>query len=188
MRRSSRTRFVAVTSAAFLAVALLDFFTGQELALSALYLIPVALTAWWSSRRAMIALSVASGLTAFLVDKLDGNAFSSLVIQALNGFTCFAVCAAIGCTICRLKRAIAERDNMNQGLRLALGKLHESCVEIRKLQSGLQTVCACTKRIKVGDEWMTPEEFLSSQLHMKLAHNLSVEIYQEIANELAQVA
>ncbi len=58
-----------------------------------------------------------------------------------------------------------------------------STVQIRKLQSGLQTVCAWTKQIKVGEKWMTPEEFLRSQLHLDLTHGISPQAFREMAQD-----
>ena len=34
-------------------------------------------------------------------------------------------------------------------------------------------VCAWTKQIKVGDAWLTPDEFLSQRLGMRLTHGIS---------------
>lgn len=72
---------------------------------------------------------------------------------------------------------------MNERLCDALDKLQESTAEIRALQSGLQTVCAWTKQIKVGEEWMSPEDFLKTQLHLRLTHGISPEAFSEIRKQ-----
>jgi hypothetical protein len=84
----------------------------------------------------------------------------------------------------RLKRTLEERSRANQDLQKALEDLKSSTEEIRKLQNGLQVVCAWTKRIKVGEQWMTPDEFLSTQLHLKLSHGMSPEASIEFEKEL----
>jgi hypothetical protein len=77
---------------------------------------------------------------------------------------------------------------MNLDLQQALDELKRSTEEIRKLQNGLQVVCAWTKQIKVGDQWMTPDEFLSSQLHLKISHGMSPAATREFEDELKRRA
>jgi hypothetical protein len=40
-------------------------------------------------------------------------------------------------------------------------------------------VCAWTKKIKAGERWMTPDEFLESQLQLKISHGMSPEASRE---------
>ena len=162
----------------------LDYATGQELVFSCAYLIPVSLTAWWFKRHWMIIMSVASGFTAFIVDELDGAEYSHPGIGYWNGFTCFVISIITGLVLTRLKQTLADRTKAIDELREALEKLEASTVEIRKLQSGLQTVCAWTKQIKVGEKWMSPDEFLSTQLHLTLSHGISPEGVEELNKEL----
>jgi hypothetical protein len=169
-------------------MAALDYFTGQELVFSCAYLIPVGITAWWSSRRWMIAMAIASGVTAWLVDIFDGYEYSHPGIEYWNASTCFLIALVTGLILSRLKRTLEEKEQAIAALRLVLQNLEASTLEIRKLQSGLQTVCAWTKRIKVGEEWMTPDEFLSSQLHLNLTHGISPDAYREIAGNLPHAA
>lgn len=164
-------------------MAALDYVTGQELVFSCAYLVPVGLTAWWFSQRWTIILSLLSGLAAFAVDEWDGYAYSHAGIQYWNAFTCSCISLLAGLILVRLKRSLLEREEMNRKLRDALDKLQSSTAEIRKLQSGLQTVCAWTKRIKVGEEWMTPDEFLTKQLHLNLTHSISPEAYKEMGKD-----
>ncbi len=166
-------------------MAWLDYRTGQELVFSCAYLIPVALTAWCFSRRWMIAMSLASGVIAFVVDELDGYEYSNPAIDYWNAFTCFVISIVTGFILSRLRQTLTEKQQTNEELRIALEKLEASTEEIRKLQSGLQTVCAWTKRIKVGEEWMTPDEFLSTQLHLQLSHGISPEAYDEMRREMS---
>jgi hypothetical protein len=71
-------------------------------------------------------------------------------------------------------------------LQKALDELKQSTEEIRKLQNGLQVVCAWTKQIRVGDKWMTPDEFLSTQLHLKITHGMSPAASREFGDKLRQ--
>jgi hypothetical protein len=167
-----------------LLMAWLDYATGQELVFSGAYLIPVSLTAWWFGRRWMVAMAIVCGLTAFVVDRLDGYEYANPGIDYWNAFTCFVISMVTGLILARLRQTLLERKQANEELQSALTKLEASTLEIRKLQGGLQTICAWTKRIKVGDEWMTPDEFLSTQLHIKLSHGISPEAYEDMMHKL----
>ena len=121
---------------------------------------------------------------SLLVDSLSGHSYSHLAFQYWNSFTCLAISLVTGLLLCRLKHTLVERERMNGELQRAVEEQKRATEEIRKLQNGLQVVCAWTKRIKVGDQWMTPEEFLSTQLHLKLTHGMSPEASREFEEEL----
>ena len=164
--------------ASVLALALmvcLDYATGPELFFSAAYLLPVAICAWRFGFRAILCMALAGGLATFAVDWIDGYSFSHWAIHYWNSVTCFVISLLVGVMLRRLKLAMAERDKSNMELRKALSELEKSTAEIRKLQGGLQVVCAWTKQIQVNGKWMTPDEFLTTQLNLKLTHGISPE-------------
>lgn len=173
--RSHHWKMGVLSVISLLAMAYVDYVTGQELVFSAAYLLPVALCAWYFGRREVWSMSIASGLASWVVDEFDGYDYSHFMIQYWNGFACLLVSLATGLMLHRLKCTLEERKQMNIDLRKALDELKQSTEEIKKLQDGLQVVCAWTKRIKVGDQWMTPDEFLSKQLHLKISHGMSPE-------------
>jgi len=181
----------AMAMAIFLSLtlmAMLDYVTGQELVFSCAYLLPVCLTAWWFGRPPTVAMAVISGVVALLVDEFDGYDYSNHAIEYWNAFACFLISLVAGLVLHRLKETLIGRKLANEELRIALAKLEASTAEIRKLQSGLQIVCAWTKRIKVDDQWVTPEEFLSNQLHLHLSHGISPEAYGAFESEPAEPA
>lgn len=163
-----------------------DYVTGYELVFSAAYLIPVSICAWYFGRRTVWLMAIASGLASWLVDM--GHSYSHFMIQYWNGTMCFLVSLGTGLLLYRLKLTLAERKQMNTDLQKALEELRQSTEEIRKLQNGLQVVCAWTKRIKVGEQWMTPDEFLTTQLHLQISHGMSPEAGHELEQELKREA
>jgi hypothetical protein len=171
--QSLRWTMAPVTAVSFLVMSYVDSITGYDFVFSAAYLIPTFLCAWFFGRRTIWLTSVASGLSSWLMD--SGHHYSHSLIQYLNGFTCFLISLITGLLLHRLKSILQERKQMNIDLRKALEELERSTDEIRILQNGLQVVCAWTKQIKVGERWMAPEEFLVSQLHLKLTHGMSPE-------------
>ena len=185
---SSRWKMAVVSIASLLVMAYIDYVTGNEIVFSAAYLIPVSLCAWYFGRRAVWLMSTASAIAAWLVDMLSGHAYSHYAFQFWNSFTCFVISLVTGLLLLRLKHTLKEREQMNSNLKNALEELKRSTEEIRKLQNGLQVVCAWTHRIKVGEQWMAPDEFLSTQLHMKLSHGMSPEAIREFEAEIKRMA
>jgi len=175
-----------------LLMAILDYITGYELVFSAAYLLPVGICGWYFSRRAVLAMAFAGGVATWIVDWISGNPYSHFLFSYWNSFVCFLISAITGLVLHRLRVTVLEREAANERLRRALEDLERSTREIRKLQEGLQVICAWTKRIKVDDQWMTPDEFLCKRLHLKLTHGISPEgervFYGDIAaRELVQV-
>ena len=162
----------------------IDYITGYELVFSAAYLIPVSLCAWYFGRRAVWLMSFASGFASWFVDLLSKRSYSHSMIQYWNGFMCFLVSLITGLLLHRLKQIFKEREKMNDDLQNTLEELKRSTEEIRKLQNGLQVVCAWTNRIKVGEQWMTPDEFLTTQLHLKISHGMSPEASREFEQDI----
>jgi K+-sensing histidine kinase KdpD len=181
---SLQWKMAVISIVSLLVMAYVDYATGYELIFSAAYLVPVSLCAWYFGRRSIWLMSIASGLASWLVDILSGHFYTYSMVRYWNAFTCFFICVVTGLLLHRLKRTLEERTRTNRDLQKALEDLKNSTEEIRKLQNGLQVVCAWTKRIKVGDQWMTPDEFLSTQLHLKLSHGMSPEASREFEKEL----
>ena len=187
--RKSNHGIIAVLSIiSLLVMAYVDYITGNEIVFSAAYLFPVALCAWYLERRAFWLMSIASGLASWFVDSLSSHAYSNFMFQYWNSFTCFLISIITGLLLHRLQQTLSEREQMNHDLQQALEELKLSMQEIIKLQNGLQVVCAWTQRIKVGDQWMTADEFLSTQLHLKLSHGMSPEARREFEQEIQRVA
>lgn len=182
---SFQWKMAVLSILSLLAMAYIDHLTGHELIFSAAYLIPVAVCAWYFGRTAVVLMSLAGGVATWLMDWLAGKPYSHFMIHYWNSFTCLAVCLITGLILHRLKRVLSERTQANDELRRALEELERSTQEIRKLQNGLQVVCAWTKQIKVGDQWMTPDEFLSTQLHLKISHGISPEALRAVEADLA---
>lgn len=169
----------------FVALVMLDYATGHELVFSAAYLIPVSLVAWYCGRPAIWIMSFASAVITLAMDHVEGHSYSHLMFHYWKSFSCFVISMTTGTLLHRLRETLRERKRANEDLQKALTDLQASTAEIRQLQNGLQVVCAWTKQIKVGEEWMSPDEFLMSRLHINLTHGISPEAYQEVSKQWA---
>lgn len=174
---------VAASIVCLVAMAYIDYITGNELIFSAAYLLPVALCAWYLGRGATWLMSAAGGATSWYVDRASGHLYANGAVQYWNAFVCFLICIVCGLLLLKLRSLMSERARTNRELRRSLEELARSTEEIRKLQDGLQVVCAWTKQIKVGDTWMTADEFLTDRLHLKLTHGISPQGAREFEKE-----
>lgn len=181
---TARWQNMAALSAVILAaLVMIDYATGHELVFSAAYLIPVSLAAWYCGRPAIWLLSVASAIITLAMDHVEGHSYSHIFYHYWKSFSCLVISLTTGFLLERLKNTLGERKRANDELQKALKDLQSSTEEIRQLQNGLQVVCAWTKKIKVGEQWMSPDEFLSSQLHLNLTHGISPEAYKEVSKQ-----
>jgi len=179
-------RIAAAVGISLVLVCYLDYLTGYELTISLFYLIPMLLCGWNYGRFVILGTALLIGTGYWVTDKLSGHIYSHESFRIWNSFNRFAVLLIIGLVTHRLRLVLREKERMNEDLKKSLEDLSRSTEEIRKLQSGLQTVCAWTKRIKVGENWVTPEEFLKDQLHLKLTHTISPEASQSFINKLKE--
>jgi glucose-6-phosphate-specific signal transduction histidine kinase len=170
---SLRRQMLIVSIISLIVMAYVDYATGYELVFSAAYLLPVSLCAWYLGKQEVWLMSAAAGVTSWLMD--SGHVYEHRSIQFVNSFVCFLISILCGLLLLHLRRVQVEREKTNRDLRLSLEELVRSTEEIRKLQDGLQVMCAWTKQVKVGEKRMTAEEFLTTRLHLKLSHGISPE-------------
>ena len=77
--------FWAMAGLAFIvAVGIVDFLTGYEIAFSLFYLIPISLVTWFAGRRLGIMAAIASALTWYITDIASGRPYSHPAIPFWN--------------------------------------------------------------------------------------------------------
>lgn len=173
--------------ASFALTAYLDLATDYEFLLAAAYLVPLAFCAWHFGRTAVISMAAACGLAVFFGDPVATKPLAEPVERYGNGLLCLAIYLMIGLIVIKLRKALVRQKEANEELERALEELRRATEEMRRLQDTSQVICAWTKQIKVGDDWMTPEEFLSTRLHIKLSHGISPEALREIERSVGEV-
>ena len=166
------------------AVSSIDFVTGYELLFFVFYFIPVGLCGWHLGRLATLGMALLSGTCWLFVDLLSDHDYVHEVNRYLSSFTCFLAFAIIGFVLHHLKQSRDREQQARRELERTLAGLQDSTKEIRKLQSGLQVVCAWTNRIKLEGKWVTLDEFLTNKLNVKVSHGISPEAFAEIKKQL----
>lgn len=100
------------------AIGALDWSTGYEVSVLALYLLPPALAGWHAGRRWAIALAVLGAAAWLAADLLAGHPYSHLAIPYWNAVARFAIFAAFGVLAGELHtaRERAARGPEDEGL------------------------------------------------------------------------
>lgn len=184
---SNPPSMVLVTIGVFLLMVLVDYLTGRDLVISAAYLVPVCFCAWHLGSASVWLMSAAVGCATLVMGIVEGHLYSHVMFHYWNSVSCFVIAVVVGLLLRRLKRTLDDRRKANEELRKAFETLSASTEEIRRLQGELQIVCAWTKQVKVDGQWMTPEEFLSTRLHLNLTHGMSPEAYDKVMCEISAV-
>jgi GGDEF domain-containing protein len=116
-RRESPSRSPAWAAGAAvlltIAIALLDWVTGYEVSVLALYLLPPALAGWHGGRRAAIALSLLGTGAWLWADLFAGHPYSHPGIPYWNSVPRLAIFAAFGVLAAELRKA---RERAERGL------------------------------------------------------------------------
>lgn len=181
---NSRRIAALLSVSGFVLVAGLDQVTGYEFIFSAAYLVPIAICAWHFGKLPVVVMSVAAGTSTWFSDLVSGKPYATDFGRSGNSLTCFVIFLTVGLVLAKLRKALMRQTRANEELERALEELRRSTEEMRRLQESSQVICAWTKQIKVGDDWMTPEEFLSTYLNIKLSHGISPEALQEIEKSI----
>ena len=156
-----------------------DYITGNELHLDVFYFIPISITAWYLRRGDVFISALIGALTWGYADIQSGHQYSSLNYWCWNMLVSFGSLLVLGLAVKALRENLKKKEQ-------ALAALEQSTAEVQRLQSEIQTICAWTKRIRVNDEWLTIEEFLKKQLHLKLTHGISPEAIDQLAKNEAE--
>jgi diguanylate cyclase (GGDEF)-like protein len=107
----SRTGVVVLAAATIAVIGYLDRLTGTQLSVTALYLVPVAVAAWYVGRTGGRIASVAAGLAQVTADLLDVHGAVELPVVVWNAATIIVLSMVVGEVLTRLHAALdAEHD------------------------------------------------------------------------------
>lgn len=164
-------------------VGIADYATGYELNLDVLYFVPVSICAWYLRRSEVIVSAISGALTWGYADIRAGHHYTHPAYLYWNIFVSFSSLIILGLVLKSLRDNLRKQALGRRELEKTLAELRQSGIEIEKLQSQLQVVCAWTKRIKIEGQWMTLDQFLQEHLHVKISHGISPEALSELIKQ-----
>jgi len=136
-----------------IAILLLDLVTGPYLLFPILFVIPVALAAWYCGPRLAYALAVLLPLGRFFIAEFVDHP-SPVVFMAANCLIRIAVLACMAFLVSRTARQTRELENR---------------------VNALVTVCAWSRTVEYEGEWISFEKYLLKRFNVNTSHGISPE-------------
>jgi hypothetical protein len=156
-----------------LVVGWVDFITGYEIHLPALYFAPVALLAWNVSLRAGLAMVVLATVTWYVADRGAGHPYAAWYDGYLNALMELAAYSVVAYTVARVRRELVIEKKLN-------AELSEALAEIKRLE-GLLPICASCKKIRKDDNsWEAIEVYVTERTDAKFSHGLCPDCMQKL--------
>jgi hypothetical protein len=143
-----------------LLVLLVDYFTGPALLFPILYILPVLLAAWYSSRPLALFLAVFMPLVRVFFEFLWDIPYLELhvVINTINRVIILVLLAVLTERVARQMRQLAR--------------------EVEQL-TGLLPICAFCKKIRSKGEWVQIERYISDRSTAEFSHGYCPECMEK---------
>lgn len=95
-----------------LLLGVVDYYTGFEVSFAVFYLPPVALVAWFASKRVAVITSIASAATWQAANQLAGEHFSHPLIPLWNAATRLGFFLVVALLLARLKQSLTRESDL----------------------------------------------------------------------------
>jgi hypothetical protein len=175
-------RTIAVIS--LLVVVWIDYATGREVSVSILYIVPVALLAWFDTRGAGVAMSLLSATMWYLCNALGEHAFSHPLTPVWNTVVRLGFFVIASLTLSRLRASVNELSRLTANQSKLIDEL-QAALDNVKVLSGFIPICASCK--KVRDDrgfWQQIEEYISEHSEALFSHSLCPDCARRLYPEL----
>ena len=119
LRRHSAVPYLAIF-ATLVVITLVDYFTGTEFSSFTLYLVPIGIACWYTTRHLSVVVVLLSTLCWLMCEQLSGREYTSLLAPYWNALLRLATFAIVANLIITVRRsmsalsAIAMRDGLTQ--------------------------------------------------------------------------
>jgi hypothetical protein len=156
-------------------VALLDYYTAEELNVTLLYLGPIALASWKLGKKEAIVVAAFSALIWFVEDRLRPGSMGSLLIPALNMVGLFGFFLTVVLILTSLRKAFTAQQRLIAELEEALGRV--------KTLSGLLPICSWCKRVRDDrGYWRAVEAYVEEHSDAEFTHGICPECMANVTS------
>jgi signal transduction histidine kinase len=131
LNRQSPSSLVTWSFIVVLCVGVLDYFTGLELDISILYLLPICLVTWSVNRNAGIVICVMSSVTEFVANSFAGRTYSHIFISFWNSVVLLGFFFVSVLILSILKREYERRIKV-------IDELQDTVSELKRMQEELE--------------------------------------------------
>ena len=149
-------------------VAVLDYYTVNDLNVAVLYVAPIALASWKLGKREALFVAAFSAVIWFVQHALILRQATDLMIPFLNmlGFLGFFVMVVL--ILSALRKAFAAQQQLIGELQDALGKV--------KTLSGLLPICSWCKKVRDDQGyWTAVEAYIQKYSQAEVTHGICPE-------------
>ncbi len=151
-----------------LIVALLDYFTRNELQVSVLYLVPIALASWKLTRGEAVFVASFSALIWFVAETAALHQTTTVWIPFLNMLALFGVFLTVALILSALREAFAEQKRL-------IGELEEALGRVKTL-TGLLPMCSWCKKVRDDHGyWQAVEAYIHEHSNVEVTHGICPE-------------
>jgi len=151
-----------------LIVALLDYFTRNELQVSVLYLVPIALASWKLGKGEAVFVASFSALIWFVAETPALRQTTSVWIPFLNMLALFGVFLTVALILTALREAFAEQKRL-------IGELEEVLGRVKTL-TGLLPMCSWCKKVRDDHGyWQAVEAYIHEHSNAEVTHGICPE-------------
>jgi len=155
----------ALIVVAALVIGFLDYYTGYEIHLFAIYFIPVGIAAWYMGQSPAVFVSFFCIIVWSISDLASHHPYSASYIQFWNGIIRLVSFLIIAFALSRLKKDFNEQRQLNADLNRALEQV--------KQLKGMLPICASCKMIR-NDKgyWEQIESYIQNHSEAQFTHGL----------------
>jgi len=151
-----------------LIVALLDYYTKNDLQVSVLYLVPIALASWKLGKGEAVFVASFSALIWFVAETPALRQGTSVWVPFLNMLALFGVFLTVALILSALREAFAEQKRL-------IGELEEALGRVKTL-TGLLPMCSWCKKVRDDHGyWQAVEAYIHDHSNAEVTHGICPE-------------
>lgn len=148
-----------------LAIAILDYITGYEIAVSVFYLIPICDAVWYLGRRVGLTWAILSGVLLYATDHLNHHVYQNPLIPFWNTGVRLSFLILVMLLLDSLQKALREKEK-------AYREMQKAFDQMRTIK-GIIPVCHDCRRIRDDrGYWDSLETFVRNQSDAEFTSSL----------------
>jgi len=173
--KSPGVRFCGVIVLVML-LGMLDWITGYELQFFVFYFLPVALSAWFASLGASVALAVLSAAVWAAADVLSGHIYPKVFFAVWDTLVRLAAFLSVAWAVSRMRQAMDRERHTAKVLLRTLS-------EVKVLQAFLPICSRCRKIRNPDGRWESLERYVSAHSDTQFSHGYCPDCARRVLEE-----
>ncbi len=175
--KRSRAEILAIVIPLVVLIGLVDYLTGYEISVSALYLAPISLAAWYGGQISGFIVSVTGAAAWLLADIGAGHSFSHPALPLWNAAILLALFFVVAVILARFRISNDRQAKL-------VGELREA-LDNAKVLRGMIPICAWCKKIRDDKGyWDEVEAYFTKNSEAIFTHGMCPACQDKLKEEL----